>query len=84
MVNSTYWPDMEEVAAFEELIGSHGGMGGPQQYPFLLAPSAFAIPDELLLGPGTVHRQLCRLARRPRSRGVSVGRARPDAYGGAG
>ncbi len=60
MVNSTYWHDMEEVAAFEELVGSHGGMGGPQQYPFLLAPSAFAIPDELLLGPGTVHRQLCR------------------------
>ena len=59
MVNSTYWPDLEEVAAFEELVGSHGGMGGPQQYPFLLAPSAFAIPEELILGPGTVHRQLC-------------------------
>jgi len=60
MVNSTYWPDLEEVAAFEELVGSHGGMGGPQQYPFLLAPSGFAIPGQLLLGPGTVHRQLCR------------------------
>jgi uncharacterized membrane protein YvlD (DUF360 family) len=60
MVNSTYWDDMEEVAAFEELVGSHGGMGGPQQYPFLLAPSGFALPEELLLGPGTVHRQLCK------------------------
>jgi uncharacterized membrane protein YvlD (DUF360 family) len=55
MVNSTYWPDLEEVAAFEELIGSHGGMGGPQQYPFFLAPAEFALPDHLLLGPGTVH-----------------------------
>ncbi len=55
MVNSTYWPELEEVAAFEELIGSHGGMGGPQQYPFLLVPDAFALPDHVLLGPGTVH-----------------------------
>jgi uncharacterized membrane protein YvlD (DUF360 family) len=58
MVNSTYWTDLEEVAAFEELVGSHGGMGGPQQYPFLLAPVAFAVPDEIMVGPGTVHRQL--------------------------
>jgi uncharacterized membrane protein YvlD (DUF360 family) len=55
MVNSTYWPDLEEVAAFEELVGSHGGMGGPQQFPFLLLPVEFELPDELLLGPGTVH-----------------------------
>ena len=55
MVNSTYWPELEEVAAFEELIGSHGGMGGPQQYPFVLVPAGFALPDHLLLGPGTVH-----------------------------
>lgn len=55
MVNSTYWPELEEVAAFEELIGSHGGMGGPQQYPFVLVPDGFALPDHLLLGPGTVH-----------------------------
>ncbi len=55
MVNSTYWADLEEVAAFEELVGSHGGMGGPQQYPFVLVPDAFARPDRLLLGPGTVH-----------------------------
>ena len=54
MVNSTYWAELEEVAAFEELIGSHGGMGGPQQYPFVLVPDGFALPDHLLLGPGTV------------------------------
>ena len=55
MVNSTYWPDLEEVAAFEELVGSHGGMGGPQQYPFVLVPSQFSLPDVMLLGPGAVH-----------------------------
>jgi hypothetical protein len=58
MVNSTYWSDMQEVAAFEELIGSHGGMGGLQQYPFLLVPSDFAVPDEQLFGPGAVHQQM--------------------------
>ena len=25
MVNSTYWPELGEVAAFEELVGAHGG-----------------------------------------------------------
>jgi uncharacterized membrane protein YvlD (DUF360 family) len=58
MLNSTYWPDLEEVAAFEELIGSHGGMGGPQQYPFLLAPAEFALPDGIVVGPGSVHQVL--------------------------
>ena len=38
MVNSTYWHDLDEVAAFEELVGSHGGLGGTQSYPFLLHP----------------------------------------------
>ena len=27
VVNSTYWPETDEVAAFEELVGSHGGHG---------------------------------------------------------
>jgi hypothetical protein len=30
-------------------------MGGPQQYPFVLVPDGFALPDHLLLGPSTVH-----------------------------
>ena len=36
MVNSTYWTAVDEVAAFEELCGSHGGMGGTQNHPFIL------------------------------------------------
>jgi uncharacterized membrane protein YvlD (DUF360 family) len=59
MVNSTYWPALEEVAAFEELVGSHGGMGGPQQYPFVLAPAEFPLPEAMLVGPRAVHRLLC-------------------------
>jgi hypothetical protein len=56
MVNSTYWEDMDEVAAFEELVGSHGGMGGTQSFPFLLHPLELEAPDEEMVGPEEVHR----------------------------
>ena len=46
VVNSTYWADLDEVAAFEELVGSHGGMGGTQSHPFVLHPRELALPDE--------------------------------------
>ena len=58
MVNSTYWRDLDEVAAFEELVGSHGGMGGTQSYPFLLHPDDLDAPDEEMVGPEAVHRHL--------------------------
>ena len=35
---SQYDPELGEVAAFEELIGSHGGLGGFQTRPFILHP----------------------------------------------
>jgi hypothetical protein len=60
MVNSSYWPHTDEVAAFEELVGSHGGMGGTQSYPFMLHPAELELPDEELVGPETVHRHLRR------------------------
>ena len=58
LVNSTFWAELEEVAAFEELIGSHGGLGGPQSVPFLLAPATFDWPTEPLVGAEAVHRVL--------------------------
>jgi hypothetical protein len=60
MLNSTYWHDTDEVAAFEELVGSHGGMGGTQSYPFLLHPVELPVPDEEMVGAETVHQQLRR------------------------
>jgi hypothetical protein len=57
-INSTYWPEMEEVAAFEELVGSHGGMGGPQSYPFVLFPAALGYPDAPVVGAEAMHRVL--------------------------
>jgi putative membrane protein len=43
LVNSFYDPQKDEGAAFEELIGFHGGAGGCQSYPFLLVPSDWQI-----------------------------------------
>jgi hypothetical protein len=56
MINSTYWPEFEEVAAFEELVGSHGGMGGPQGHPFVLHPVELRWPHEEVVGAEEVHR----------------------------
>ncbi|WP_073951735.1 phage holin family protein [Streptomyces kebangsaanensis] len=66
MVNSCYDPADGEVLAFEEQIGSHGGLGGAQGLPFLLSPldcSAPAEDGEELVGAEHVHRVLRRWLR---------------------
>jgi hypothetical protein len=55
LVNSTYWEDSDEVAAFEELVGSHGGMGGGQSFPFVLFPREFAFPEKPVVGAENMH-----------------------------
>jgi len=60
VINSTYWADLDEVAAFEQLVGSHGGMGGAQAYPFVLHPGDLELPDEELIGAEAVHHQFRR------------------------
>ena len=58
MVNSLWEPATGEVAAFEELVGSHGGLGGDQTHPFLLYPADLPAPLEHLVGAEEVHGQL--------------------------
>ncbi len=58
VINSTYWAETDEVAAFEELVGSHGGMGGEQSHPFALFPSAWERPEEPVVGAEKMHRQM--------------------------
>ncbi|WP_328421289.1 phage holin family protein [Streptomyces sp. NBC_00443] len=66
MVNSAYDEAYGEVLAFEEQIGSHGGLGGAQGKPFLLSPLAFSAPvgdGEDLVGAEHIHRVLRRWLR---------------------
>lgn len=58
LVNSFYNVDSNEVAAFEELIGCHGGMGGYQTQPFLLYPAEWSLENEEIVGAGAVYTQL--------------------------
>ena len=57
---SQYDPEMGEVAAFEELIGSHGGLGGPQTEPFILHPIEWTLDEEVPLGAPAIYRNLRR------------------------
>ncbi|MET9813291.1 phage holin family protein [Streptomyces sp. NPDC006386] len=66
MVNSFHDPADGEVLAFEEQIGSHGGLGGAQGKPFLLSPLVLSAPVEdgtELVGAEHVHRVLSRWLR---------------------
>jgi uncharacterized membrane protein YvlD (DUF360 family) len=68
LVHSTVDALTEEVHAFEELVGCHGGLGGWQNRAVLLHPTDWAIDDGLLdrsvpgeavlYGAEAVHRQL--------------------------
>lgn len=56
---SIYDTQKNEVAAFEELVGSHGGIGGEQSFPFILHPSEWDMGDELV-GAEMVHQVFMR------------------------
>jgi len=68
-------PDTDEVAAFEELVGSHGGLGGWQTEAVLVYPAEWPLDgmrarthsgwegterEVAFVGPEAVHRQLVR------------------------
>ncbi|MGX1880722.1 phage holin family protein [Streptomyces sp. NPDC055287] len=66
MVNSWHDPETGRVHAFEEQIGSHGGLGGEQARPFLLSPYTLSPPvteGEELAGAEQVHGVLRRWLR---------------------
>ena len=47
-----------EVTGFEELVGSHGGLGGWQAEPFILCPAGFELAENPPLGAPALYRQL--------------------------
>ena len=58
LVNSFYDAENDEVCAFEELVGSHGGAGGSQTKPFILYPSDWEVSDEDIIGAESIYRIL--------------------------
>lgn len=64
-LNSVYDPALDEVAAFEELVGCHGGLGGWQTRAMLVRPSGWELDADLLTdgtirGAEVLHVQLVR------------------------
>jgi hypothetical protein len=58
LVNSMYDPATDEVAPFEEFMGSHGGIGGPQSRPFAVVPSEWSEPAAPIVGVEAMHATL--------------------------
>ncbi len=58
LVNSFYDAENDEVCAFEELVGSHGGAGGSQSEPFILYPSDWDIGCDEIIGAENIYRIL--------------------------
>ena len=65
-LNSLYDEGMDEVAAFEELVGCHGGLGGWQTHAMLVHPVGWEVDTDLtdrqgrIYGAPNVHRQFVR------------------------
>jgi uncharacterized membrane protein YvlD (DUF360 family) len=83
VINSRYDPETDQASPFEVHVGSHGGLGGPQQRGFLVHPRAFAPPGDVL-GAEQLHRVLRGWLTdlghpEPTGEGATVGRDSPTA-----
>ena len=57
-VNSAVDPGSLDVAAFEPLVGCHGGLGGWQDRGFVLGPTHLLAPTSPIVGGDELHRHL--------------------------
>ena len=62
-LNSTLDPDTLDIAAFEPLVGAHGGLGGWQDRAVLLVPRDLehVVPQERILGADRLHEVLVKM-----------------------
>jgi uncharacterized membrane protein YvlD (DUF360 family) len=58
LVNTVYDPITQELAGFENQVSHHGGMGGPQNHPFILRPVALPYDGTPIIGAESVHHLL--------------------------
>ena len=70
IINGAWLADRQRVVVFEEQTSSHGGLGGPQNQPFLVTPAWWTVGPMDLESPEALHRFLHRALgdyrRRPR------------------
>ena len=55
VVNTIYNPETQELAGFENQVSHHGGMGGPQNHPFILRPVALPYNGQPVVTAVAVH-----------------------------
>src|SRR3954452_5791156 len=60
VLNSPLDESTDEVPAYEELVGCHGGLGGWQSEAVLVHPAEWAVDEPPLVGADAVHHQLVR------------------------
>jgi hypothetical protein len=48
--------DGYEIVSFDDQVGAHGSLGGPQVHPFLLAPAHLGVADATLENARDLHR----------------------------
>jgi hypothetical protein len=82
-VNSLVDATTLDVAAFEDLVGAHGGLGGWQDRGMLLVPTELAscLPEHVE-GADELHRTLVRMLRHCGHRG-SIDESRADGVSAA-
>jgi hypothetical protein len=55
VVNTTYNPETQELAGFENQVSHHGGIGGPQNHAFILRPAALPYDGRPVVTAVAVH-----------------------------
>ena len=58
VVNTLYDPATQELAGFENQVSHHGGLGGPQNHPFVLRPVNLPYDGAPIIGAESVHHLL--------------------------
>ncbi len=58
VVNTHYDPATQELAGFENQVSHHGGLGGPQNHPFILRPVNLPYNGSPIIGAESVHHLL--------------------------
>ena len=48
--------DGYEIVSFDDQVGAHGSLGGPQVHPFLLAPAHLGVEQATLENARDIHR----------------------------